>query len=446
MMTDEQLSFALRIDHNRNLAVGKRVVDAVIEIRAQEARAAAAAGPAGDGSLPPAAEVIIIDTSRSMTGSRIRAARQAAMAAVDALRDGTYFAVVAGHTSASMIYPAAPAMVPAGEDSRARARTAIAQAAANGQTSMSSWLRLADELLTGCPAPIRHAVMLTDGHSTDPAGALPAALAACAGHFVCDCRGVGDAWRPDELREIGRTLLGGWAPVAAPENLADDFRAALAASMAKRVPGVMLRIRPTGQTRVTYLAQVMPVIEDLTGRGTPEGFPLGDWGAEARDYHLRLEASQDDLRIENGILARAAVVEVLVPAPGQRSGGARPAASASLGIRWTTDIALSSVINQRVAGYTGQEDLAAAVDEALDTWKRGRPGAEALMGRAVALAYQARNEDLLERLSAIARILDPAAGAITLRRYEDVSQADVIWATYLSEQSQHIEIEPASGG
>jgi hypothetical protein len=268
---------------------------------------------------------------------------------------------------------------------------------------------------------------------------------------VCDCRGVGDGWRDDELRLIARALLGTWAPVAAPEQLTDDFRAALTASMARRVAGVRLRVRLYGQSKVTYLAQVMPSIEDLTGKGVASHdgraveFPLGDWGAQVRDYHLRLEASQRDLNIENGPLARAARLELLLPQPGQRDGESRVAAAASLGVGWTTDIVLSSSINPRVAGYTGQEELAAAVDAGLTAWRGGLPGAEEKIGQAVKLAHQVRHEDLLERFSAIAEIVDPAEGVVRLRRYDQVSRADVLWASYLSEQSRYVSPDDGDG-
>jgi hypothetical protein len=438
-MTDEPLTFTLRVDHNPNLAVGEQQLHAIVQVGAAEAGPHAVSGP------PQAAEVIIIDTSKSMTGSRITEARKAASAAVDVVRDGTYFAVIAGQTSAELVYPSDPAMVAATARNRSMAKRKIAKVDAGGTTNMSTWLGLADTLLATCPAQIKHAIMLTDGHSTDGEDALRVALKSCEGHFVCDCRGVGDGWRDDELRQISRALLGTWAPVAAPEQLADDFLAALTASMAKRIPGVLMRIRLNGQTRVGYFAQVMPSIEELTGKGVVvDGgqaieFPLGHWGAQVRDYHLRLDTSQRDLRIETGARARAARLEVVLPSPGVQDGDARVAAFASVGVGWTNDFVLSGSINPRVAGYTGQEELAAAVDAGLDAWRNGRPDAGEKIGQAVRLAYQVQHADLLERFSAIAELVDPAAGVIRLRGYQQVSRADVLWASYLSEQSRYVD-------
>jgi hypothetical protein len=439
-VTDDALNFTIRIDHNPHLAVGQRTVHAIIGVRAAEP------GP-GAGSVPPvAAEVIIIDKSKSMTGSKIAEACRAASTAVDLLRDGTYFAVIAGQTVAELVYPPEPVMIPASGATRAAAKHEIGLIAAAGTTGMSTWLTLADTLLTSCPAQIKHAIMLTDGHSTEDGDALSAVLTRCAGHFVCDCRGVGDGWKPSELRRIAHTLLGTWAPVAAPQQLVGDFRAVLTAAMAKRVTGVLLRITPKRGTKVSYFAQVMPTIEDLTGKRVVSGdeetydFPLGDWGDQVRDYDLRLEADQHDLNIETGTPARAARLEIVLPPLDERDSSPRVAASASVGVLWTADVALSAPIDPRVAGYTGQEELAVAVDEALDAWQDGRADAEAKVGRAVRLAHQLQHEDLLERFTAIADLVNPAAGTIRrLRRYDQVSRVNEIWSRYLSEQSRYVD-------
>jgi von Willebrand factor type A domain len=440
-MSQEPLKFSLRVDHNENLAIGEQQLHAIVQVSALEPDTEAAT------EVPVAAEVIIIDTSKSMTGSRIEAALRAACAAVDTVRDGSYFAVVAGHTRAELVYPPHPPMVKASARNRDAAKQMIATVVAAGETYMSTWLSLADKLLAGCrEARIKHAIMLTDGRSMDDQGELADALKACQGRFVCDCRGIGHHWRDDQLRQIAHALLGTWAPVAAPGDLTDDFRAALTASMAKRVPDVALRVRLYGQARVRSLAQVMPCHVELTGKGvaTDDGraveFSLGHWGPQqVRDYHLRLDTRQDALRIENGGRARTARLEVVLP------GSGKAAVTAPVGVSWTDDLLLTTSINQRVAGYTGQEELAAAVAAGLDAWRHGRRDAEEKLGRAVRLAREVGNTLLLERFTAIAEFVDPAAGVIRLPDYRQVSQADVLWASYLSEQSRYIEPDGGDG-
>jgi Mg-chelatase subunit ChlD len=189
-MNDAPIAAALRfdisVDHNPHLAVGTRTVHTIIGVHATEAR------PAASTAAAVAAEVIIIDKSQSMRGSRIAAACLAASDAIDELPDGTYFAVIAGQTCAELVYPQEAAMVRASALTRAAARRAIGEVNAKGTTSMSTWLRLADSLLARCPAHIKHVLLLTDGHNTERGEVLAEALKACEGHFVCDCRGMGD--------------------------------------------------------------------------------------------------------------------------------------------------------------------------------------------------------------------------------------------------------------
>ena len=119
-MTGEPLTFTLRVDHNENLGEGQHELDAIVQVGAAEPDPHAAGGP------PRAAEVIIIDASKSMTGLKISQARLAASAAVDVVRDGAYFAVVAGQTSARLVYPPQPRMIAATAETRAMAKSEIA--------------------------------------------------------------------------------------------------------------------------------------------------------------------------------------------------------------------------------------------------------------------------------------------------------------------------------
>lgn len=435
-MTDEPLTFTLGVHHKPYLLQGVRKLDVVVQVTAAER----AAGTADE--HPPAAEVIVIDTSSSMEGKRIEEARRAAAAAVDAMRDGTYFAVIAGHTTAGLVYPARPAMIPATEENRAAAKRAIDETEAAGATSMSAWLRLADDLLAGChEARIKHAVLLTDGYSTDREGALAAALQACAGHFVCDCRGVDYGFREEELRDIAHALQGTWKPVAKPELLADDFREALRASMAKRTSRVALRVTLTGQSRVTYFARTMPSVEELTDKGVSTNagraieFPLGPWGAQSCDYQLRLEASQDDLGIETGSRVSVARLEVVIPGPGEKDAD-RVAVSGRVIARWTADAALARASVPIIDHTERTVELNDLVWRGLAAWKRGQREAEPLLGRALHLARLLGRADLLEKLTGLAVSADPEAGVIRLRPYHEVPRADIIWTHYLSTQSR----------
>jgi von Willebrand factor type A domain len=445
--------FTVRVDQNMYLAVGARIVDAIVQVSAVGSEPEPEPEPVpvpvpvpvpepdrgGPGAGPVAAQIVIIDVSGSMAGSRLMQARKAAAAAVDALREGTYFAVVAGESFARGVYPADVALARASGATRAAAKTALRDVRAGGGTTMSTWLDYAGTVLADCPATIRHVILLTDGQNMESAADLRAALAAHSGRFVCDCRGVGENWSPSELREIAHAFLGSWAPVAEPEHLVEDFRAMVRESMAKAIESVFLRISLPGAGKVIYLARVMPTVEEMTDRGVRRSdhdveFPIGSWGIETRDYHLRIEARQRDLKVEDDIRARVAWVDVVRHPPG---GEAEVLARrCSVEVVWTGEVSLSAPVDGRVAGYTGQEDLARTVREGLAAWRRGTDlAAERKLGLAVALARQLGRTDVLEKLSDLVIPVDLDEGVVRLRERANVDPKAPIWAEYLSEQS-----------
>src|SRR4051812_18050117 len=95
-------TFSAETYQNEFLPAGAAEGKAIVTVTAS---GGGAGGPAAE--APPAAEVIIIDVSGSMNSppAKIRAARQATAAAIDCLRDGIGFAVVAGTKSAELLYP-----------------------------------------------------------------------------------------------------------------------------------------------------------------------------------------------------------------------------------------------------------------------------------------------------------------------------------------------------
>jgi Mg-chelatase subunit ChlD len=93
--------FTVHVDHNPYLPVGGRDVSAVVTVTADDDASPARVGADGN------AEIIIVDCSGSMQmpGTKIAAARTATSAAVDVIRDGTRFAIIAGAGRAWPVYP-----------------------------------------------------------------------------------------------------------------------------------------------------------------------------------------------------------------------------------------------------------------------------------------------------------------------------------------------------
>ncbi len=283
-------TFHVETFQNEYLPIGGTDIDAIITVTSE------GGGRASDFTRPPVgtAVVIIVDVSGSMAQprSKIRAARKAAAAAVDALREGTVFGVIAGSHTAQAVFPASGLTI-ATPESRQNAKLAIGAIGTGGGTAISSWLLSARSVLAPYEGWIRQAILLTDGRNQDEDRLIDWALERCSGVFQCDCRGVGTDWLVDDLRQIAGALLGTIDIVAEPEHLAADFEAIVSRTMAQHAADVRLRISTPPGTVRRFVKQVAPTIEDLTERGTAIDantveYPLGAWGNEERDYHVGL--------------------------------------------------------------------------------------------------------------------------------------------------------------
>jgi hypothetical protein len=412
--------FTVDVDQNQYLPEGGRDVSAVVTVTAPVTAPAAPAAPGG----AAAAEIIIVDCSGSMEypHTKIVAARDATAAAIDVVRDGVGFAVVAGTSTAWSVFPPDGSMAIASPASRAAAKQAVAALRANGGTAIGLWLGLARQIFAGYPATLRHAILLTDGknqHETPEQ--LAAALAQCEGAFSCDCRGVGTDWEVSELRTISTALLGTVDIVPDPAGLAADFTAMMANAMGKQVADVALRVWTPQHATVRFVKQVAPAVDDLTGRRTPSGpqagdYPTGAWGpGESRDYHVGIEVNPAGVGQE----MLAARVSLVVSSPSGAAGGEVLGQGLVRAI-WTGDEALSTRINPRVAHYTGQAELAEVILQGLEARKQGdEDTATAKLGRAVALAHQSGNEDTAKLLAKVVDVVDPETGTVRLKQKVD---------------------------
>jgi hypothetical protein len=388
-----------------------------------DAAATGGAPPAQD-SADGSAEIIIVDCSGSMDfpPEKILAARAATSAAVDVIRDGARFAIVAGTNTAWPVYPTDGSMAVADAQTRAEAKRAVGGLRSNGGTAIGQWLRLAHRIFQSYPATLRHAILLTDGknqHETPEQ--LAAAIGLCEGSFRCDCRGVGTDWVVDELRKISTALLGTVDIVPDPAGLAADFEEMMRGAMSKQLPDVMLRVWTPQQAIAKFVKQVAPAIDDLTGRRSQTGpqvgeYPTGAWApGESRDYHVGVQVNVGGVGQE----MLAARVSLVASSPS----GQQVLGQGLIRATWTEDEALSTRINPGVAHYTGQAELAAAIQDGLEASKRGdEEAATAQLGRAVALAHAAGNEDTARLLAKVVDVVDEATGTVRLKK--KVSTAD----------------------
>lgn len=429
--------FSVEVYQNEFLPEGGRDVHAIVTVTstggATATRAVAAQGSA--------AVVIMVDCSGSMEypPDKMRGAREATAAAVDTLRDGTSFAVIAGTHVAKEVYPGQGRLAVADPATRAQAKEALRGLSSGGGTAIGTWLRLADGLLRQSPAAIRHGILLTDGRNEheDPA-VLRATLEACAGRFTCDARGVGTDWEVKEVTGIAGALLGSADIVADPAHLAEDFTRMMENVMGKEVADVALRLWTPVGVEIQYVKQVAPTVQDLTSRRVEAGpragdYPTGSWGDESREYHVCV-------RVPNAAVGQemlAARATLVLPAPGA---GEPPTALAQGLVRavWTNDLAASTAINPQVAHYTGQAELAQAIQQGLEARKLGDvDGATAKLGRAVQLASASGNADTAKLLAKVVDVVDAVNGTVRLKA--KVADADEMTLETRSTQTVRVK-------
>jgi hypothetical protein len=423
-------TFDIETHYNPYLPAGADELNAIVTVTASGTGAVAAGGDA-----PEAAEIVLLDVSGSMGGktNKLREAKKATMAAIDALRDGVQFAIVAGHEHAEMLFPADGTMVAASNATREEAKAAVAEVTAGGGTAIGTWLLEAARLFPDEPGMIRHAILLTDGQNqNETPEQLSAAIDQCEGRFQADCRGVGADWEVSELRQISTRLFGSVDVIARPEDMAEDFRKMTEQSMSKALAEVCLRIWTPTDARVQFVKEVNPNINDLTHLRidvTPQigDYPTGAWGDETRDYHVQVRFPSRDVEQE----MRAARITLLV-GPDQELG------KTAIDVTWTEDPQLSTKQVPRLDSYVGQQESARLADEGFAAMREGDlDTATAQLARAQEGYEKAGNRVQAE---AIAKLLETAPNG-TVRLKPNVDKIEAMKAEAGTTRTERLEPE-----
>ncbi|TCC36866.1 vWA domain-containing protein [Kribbella sindirgiensis] len=406
--------FTASVYQNEFLPDGGTDVHAIVTVNCT---GAGAAGQSGSGD---AGEIIIVDTSGSMGRDGVQAAAYAAQTALDQILDGVWFAVISGNDRAQLAFPpsAEPVMVKMDPYTRQAAKDAVSRFYADGGTAMGTWLRLASRVFATVPSLTqKHALLLTDGENQhETPEVLTQTIEAVTGQFQCDARGVGVAWQVDEVRRIAQALLGTVDIIPAPNQLAEEFAKIIQNAMSRGVAQADLRVWAPQGAEVLFVRQVAPTVEDLTSRRTAinpltGSYPTGSWGDESRDYHVAIR------------LAAKAVGQEQLAARVQLVIGADTVAQGLVKALWSADEALTTRINPEVAHYTGQTELAQAIQDGLAAKAVGDTAtATTKLGRAVQLAAQTGNEEATTRLRKVVEIDDQDTGTVRLKR--TVEKAD----------------------
>ncbi|MEH2092492.1 vWA domain-containing protein [Nostoc sp.] len=422
--------FKAEVFQNQYLPQGAREVDAIMTITVEKGDSAIATGH--NGRLFG----IICDTSGSMGGDKIHAAKDAMTKIVKLLPDDAHFFIVTGAGKANVVFPVSPATI----EKKQEAIAAIKSTLANGGTLMSTWLAQALTQFKKMPSAVRQALLLTDGQNDDSdEKCLKKVLLECEGVFQCDCRGVGTDWRVAQLQEIASKLLGTTDIIPSAAMIENDFRAILEKAMSKNVSDVALRLWTPQGAKVLFCKQVSPDIVDLTHRHKPVkpqmvDYPTGAWGSnESRDYHFCIEVNPGNIGDEM-LAGRASLVYTL-------NGTETKVAEARILATWTDDEAKSTKIDRRVAHYTGQAELAQSIQEGLEARARNDIElATAKLGKAVKLAHESGNEATAKLLKTVVEVEDAPTGTVRLKR--EVAKEDAMALETRSTKTTRIAKSP----
>jgi uncharacterized protein YegL len=407
-------NFKAEVFQNQFLPQGAREVHAIMTI--------SVAGGEGVAVTPSRERLfgVICDTSGSMGGGKIHAAKDAIAKIVNLLPEDAHFFIVTGAGKASVVFPVSQATA----EKKQQAIASIKNITATGGTLMSTWLAEALKQFQKMPNAVRQALLLTDGQNDDSdEQKLKTVLQQCEGIFQCDCRGVGTDWRVTQLQLIAGKLLGTTDIIPNASMIEADFRAILEKAMSKDVTDVAMRLWTPQGAKVLFCKQVSPDIVDLTHRAKPVknlivDYPTGAWGSnESRDYHFCIEVNPGNVGDEM-LAGRASLIYTL-------NGIETKIAEARILATWTDDEAKSTKIDRRVAHYTGQAELAQSIQEGLEARAKGDiEVATAKLGKAVKLAHESGNEATAKLLKTVVDVQDAPTGTVRLKR--EVAKEDAM--------------------
>lgn len=403
--------FTASVYQNEFLPDGGTDVNAIVTVTCS---GAGTAGQAGSGD---AGEIIIVDTSGSMGPATMAAAKEAAQAALAEIVDGTYFAVIAGADRAMLAFPqvsSGPGMVRMDAEARRAATDAISRFVGSGGTAISTWLDLAGQLFASVPeVSQRHVLLLTDGENRERPGRLDEAINRATGYFQADCRGAGTDWQVAEIRRIAQALLGTVDIIPRPAEMRAQFEEIMRNAMSRGVADASLRVWTPQGAEVLFVRQVSPTVEDLTARRTPVNpltgdYPTGAWSDESRDYHVAVRVPAKAIGQEQ----LAARVQLAI--------GDDVVTQGLVKATWSNNSELTTRIDQQVAHYTGQTELAQMIQEGLAAKASGDEAtATTKLGRAVQLAAETGNDEATSKLRKVVDVDNEETGTVRLKRAVD---------------------------
>jgi Ca-activated chloride channel family protein len=230
---------------------------------------------------------IALDTSGSMSGSKIETARRAALGIVEALTERDHLAIATFSNEALVVLP----RTRMDAEGRQRAALALRGVHANGGTNLSEgWLLAVDALARHLrPEAVTRALLLSDGQAnagiTDVRELATHARALRERGISTTAVGIGAGYDSELLQQIASEGGGQLHDAELDHELLEVLRGELAELRGIAVRDATLRVACPEGVRVEVLGD-LPATRD----GRVHRVPLGSLGAAARrDVCLRVK-------------------------------------------------------------------------------------------------------------------------------------------------------------
>jgi hypothetical protein len=420
-MSNGNPTFQGQVHQNKYLPEGANKVDSILSVTSIL--------PAGGVTVTGSGRVIgfLVDKSGSMgSNNKWNNARKAVAEAIMTLPEDAEFFVVVGGDTGEVLIPLQKATAA----NKAKAAQIVGSHGLGGGTYFARWLSVVNDIFAQRPQAIRVLIFLTDGENDgdDTTYKLPAVLQKASGLYQTENRGVGDGYRPDQLRAIQQVLGGTVGGMQNAAELAKDFAAIVEKTKGLAMASVQVQFWTPVGAKIAMVKQVSPEILDLTAKVAATGNPriqridTGSWGEETREYHVQVELEPGSVGTVGGPEKLCARVSLVYSDNGTET-EIKLNEGGQVKAEWTEDDKRSAVINPKVANYTGQAELAAKIQEGVKALNDGdEEKATKALQRAVELADQTGNDGTKRLLAKVVDVDDK--GTVKLKK--GASKGDMV--------------------
>ncbi len=363
---------------------------------------------------------IVLDCSSSMGGEKIQAARDGAIKVIQELDEQFSFVVIAFESRAHVIYGPAEGI----HGHKQKAIQAIQGLSANGGTSMSNALKAVIHSFNLYREWARTVLFLTDGQNGDRSNTFQNSVEQCVReHISIYAWGVGTDWNANELRSLAEKTHGRADIIPRPQQIETAFRQTFNQIRQTALTNVRLALWTPAEAGVLQVEQASPTLVTLdiqpdAANPRQSIVPLGSFAiGEQRDFLINLKILPHEPGLKYMIM-RPSVKFVDAQHADLEEKGAR---ESWVAVEWTLNMALAAKINERVAHYTREGELADLISQgniALD--RNDQRQAATLLLQALDMSEKLKNEEIARLLRAM--VTRDANGQPALKNVDAVAR------------------------